>query len=72
MQDFGTRLRQLRRARDLTQVELAALIGRCQPDISEMERGLITPTIPTILKLAKALRAEPIDLLGEIVSRSRA
>jgi transcriptional regulator with XRE-family HTH domain len=52
---FGQRLRELRKKRDLTQVQLAEATGVPQNHISSMERGTIQPTIGTMIRLAVAL-----------------
>jgi DNA-binding XRE family transcriptional regulator len=43
--------------RGLTQRELAETSGVTQADISRIERGVITPTVPTLLRLVQALGA---------------
>jgi len=57
--DFGRRVRRLREALTLTQEEVArrAHIGRTH--VAKIERGLLEPTVGTIVKLAKALRVKP-------------
>lgn len=67
-QEFGTRIRELRKRRGMTQVELAERIRRTQPDISALERGHMAPTIPTIKKLAWALGVRPVALLEDILA----
>jgi transcriptional regulator with XRE-family HTH domain len=61
---FGDHLRELRSARGLTQVDLAERCGSPQARISELERGVRTPSLATILRLALALECEPTDLLA--------
>jgi ribosome-binding protein aMBF1 (putative translation factor) len=53
----GATLTRARKARHLSQVELAERAGVDQGDISRIELGLIAPTAPTLLKLVKALGA---------------
>jgi len=57
--DFGRRVRRLREALTLTQDEVSrrAHIGRTH--VAKIERGLLEPTVSTIVKLAKALRVKP-------------
>jgi transcriptional regulator with XRE-family HTH domain len=57
--DFGRRVRRLRDALTLTQDEVArrAHIGRTH--VAKIERGLLEPTVSTIVRLAKALRVKP-------------
>jgi ribosome-binding protein aMBF1 (putative translation factor) len=55
---FGRVISEARKARHLRQTDLAELSGIAQPDISRIERGQITPTTPTLVKLAEALGAQ--------------
>ncbi len=55
---FGKRLRELRKNKNLTQEQLAELIGKEDKHISALERGLHFPTYPTLKKLSKALDVE--------------
>ncbi|MGI8439292.1 MAG: helix-turn-helix domain-containing protein [Thermoleophilaceae bacterium] len=47
----------LRRARGLTQVELAARSGIAQSEISRIERGVANPTVATLAALSRPLEA---------------
>lgn len=47
----GRKIRQLRRQRKLTQVELAGKIGICQSDLSRMEKGEYKVGLDTLLKV---------------------
>ncbi|WP_212999384.1 helix-turn-helix domain-containing protein [Winogradskya consettensis] len=42
----------------LTQAELAARAGMTQPQLSRLEAGGATPTVPLLARLAAALEAE--------------
>ncbi len=55
---FGRVIHSARKARNLRQSDLAELSGIAQADISRIERGMIAPTTPTLLKLAEALGAQ--------------
>lgn len=55
---FGQVIYSARKARNLRQVDLAELSGIPQADISRIERGMIAPTTPTLMKLAEALGAQ--------------
>lgn len=55
---FGRVIYSARKARNLRQSDLAELSGIAQADISRIERGMIAPTTPTLLKLAEALGAQ--------------
>ena len=61
---FGERLREMRQKRQLTQVELSAIVRIPQARISELERGTRTPNLETILRLAVALECKPTDLVS--------
>lgn len=52
---FGERLREIREKRGLTQKEVAAVTGIPHTHISSIERGMLMPTLLTILRLAAAL-----------------
>ena len=47
-----------RTALGLTQAELAARTGMSQPQLSRLESGGATPTVPLLARLARALDAE--------------
>lgn len=61
---FGERVREKRRARKLTQVQVAERAGMLQHHISRLENGEVMPTLETILKLAAAIGCKPTDLLS--------
>ena len=54
----GAAIAGARRARHLTQTELAKQSGVTQADISRIERGQLTPTTPTLLKLIEAMHGQ--------------
>lgn len=61
---FGQRLRELRKKRGFTQVQLAEGTGVPQNHISSMERGTIQPTIGTMIRLAVALNCKVSALVS--------
>ncbi len=63
LSSFGSRLRSLRQAKGLSQVELARRIGRHQTVIGPYERGEYMPPQPIVEKLAAALQSSPEYLL---------
>jgi transcriptional regulator with XRE-family HTH domain len=63
--EIGERVRALRLAHDLTQTQLAKILGTSQTALSEMERGNRGLTVQQVVKLARALKATPNDILGE-------
>lgn len=60
--NFGKRLRYLRRSRDMTQEQLAELVGRSVNFISLVENGDTAPSFETIERLTKALNIDVVDL----------
>jgi DNA-binding XRE family transcriptional regulator len=52
---FGKRLRFIRRQKDLTQEQLAELVGLSVEFISNIERGINSPSFSTLEKLEKVL-----------------
>jgi transcriptional regulator with XRE-family HTH domain len=60
---FGAHLRERRAARGLTQAQLAEAARTSTPFISQLERGITTPTLGMILRLAEALECRPSALV---------
>lgn len=61
---FNQRVKELRKARNLTQQELANLVGVTKMTVSGWERGNYTPSTHTLIILARALRTSTDYLLG--------
>jgi transcriptional regulator with XRE-family HTH domain len=61
---FGERLQSIRRARGLTQVQLAEAAGTTQRAISYYETEAGFPPAPAVIDLAKALKVSTDELLG--------
>jgi transcriptional regulator with XRE-family HTH domain len=59
---FANHLVALRRARGLSQAELASATGLGAPTVSRYERGL-APSLEHVVKLAGALGADSTELL---------
>ena len=57
---LGNRLRDLRAQRDLTQAELAALVGVSRKTINTVENGVFIPSTLLALKIARAL-GRPVE-----------
>lgn len=55
---FGQLIYSARKARNLRQSDLSELSGVAQADISRIERGMIAPTVATLIKLTDALGAQ--------------
>lgn len=52
----GGRIRQARRLRELTQNELADLVGFSRESVSSWERGKASPDVDDLIEVAKMLR----------------
>ncbi|QIL70019.1 helix-turn-helix transcriptional regulator [Diaphorobacter sp. HDW4B] len=61
--DFGIAVRQLRESRGWSQEMLAAHSDLHRTYVGEVERGLVTPSLVTLHKLACALDIRAADLL---------
>jgi len=61
---FGTSLRQCRRARRLTQAQLAEATDLSLEMIGRLERGLTAPSFDTIAALIEVLRVGPAEVFG--------
>ena len=65
---LGDRLKQARKVKNLTQRQLADLIGVKHNSISDWEKNLHKPDVDQIKKLCGALEINPNQLYGEIES----
>jgi len=63
-QEAGQRIRALREARGITQVELAKALGIDQSNVSAIERGIRGLTVHQVLKLARELRVSTDEILS--------
>jgi len=61
----GRNFARIRRAKGLTQEEVAEVSGFSQQYLSGLEQGHRNPTVVTLFELAQALRIRPVDLLEE-------
>jgi transcriptional regulator with XRE-family HTH domain len=59
---FAKRLRKLRRNADFTQEQLAEKVGVSADFISQVERGINSPSFETMQKLAEVLEVDPSEL----------
>lgn len=62
-QVFGKRVREIRKERGLSQVELAAKVGIDRSYMGFLERGERNPSLEVIAKIAEALNVTPDELL---------
>ena len=56
--DLGARLKQLRTRRDLSQKDLANMVGVTPSTISQIESNLIYPSLPALFKMAQILAVD--------------
>lgn len=59
----GKQLRQTRRVKDVTQEELAEVLGVSVSWVGKVERGTEMPNLTYLFKVAQALQVSPRDLL---------
>lgn len=63
---FGKVISDLRRSIGLSQEALAELAGVHRTYVSQLERGLKSPTLAVITKLASALKVRPSGILEQL------
>lgn len=63
---FGQRVKQLRKKKGMSQLDIETETGITNADISRIENGLKNIEFLTILKLAKALGVEPYELFTSL------
>ncbi|WP_051293302.1 helix-turn-helix domain-containing protein [Olivibacter sitiensis] len=61
--EIGERFRQVRRMKDLSQENIANLIGIAQKNYSKLERGESKWTIDRVYEVAEALGLSVVDIL---------
>jgi mannose-6-phosphate isomerase-like protein (cupin superfamily) len=61
---LGGRIRQLRRSRGLTLVQLAAESELSHPFLSQLERGLARPSMGSLDRIARALGSSQLELMA--------
>ncbi|CCQ72771.1 helix-turn-helix domain-containing protein [Magnetospira sp. QH-2] len=67
---LGRRLKELREARGLTQVQLAELLGKSVETISNFERGKTLPSLVTLEQVAGRLNVNILDFFEDVAIRS--
>ena len=60
---FGEVLRELRKSRKLSQEKLGDACDSERTFISMLERGLVSPTLRTIVRLSTALELSPSEMI---------
>ena len=69
-QAFGNTLQRLRKTHDLSQEELAFRVGIHRTYISQLERGLKSPSLRTIGKICDELKLSLSQFMQEIEKES--
>ena len=62
----GQVIRDFRKAKSMSQEVLSGLAGLDRTHYSKIERGLRSPTIETLFKIASALNVPPHELVAKI------
>ncbi len=62
-QVVGGQIRELRKAKGMTQAQLARAAGILRPNLSRIEAGKHRPTLETLEKIAAALEIPVVDLI---------
>jgi len=65
--DLGIQIRKLRMSKEMTQSNLAELMGCNQEYISKLENGLVNPSIEYLIHIANVLN---IDLKCDFILKS--
>lgn len=63
---LGEQIMLHRKKRNLSQTELARIVGKDRQYLYKIEKGKVTPNITTIAILAKALNVSLSELLQEV------
>jgi putative transcriptional regulator len=58
---LGLKVRSIRLAKNLTQTELANIIGKDHPSINRLEKGKINPSYIFLLEVAEGLGISIVD-----------
>lgn len=70
-QAFGNVIRELRLEREMSQEELAHAADRHRTYVSLIERGINSPSLQTIFRLARVLGVKPSELLSRVEKQNR-
>ena len=63
---FGSVLRQLRETKGLSQEELADRCGIHRTYVSQLERGLKSPTLRLVWQICTSLQVNPLSLIADV------
>lgn len=62
--NIGQNVRKHRRINGWTQAEMAIKCGLSRVGVSDIERGVFTPSIPTLLRIAKKMNVDIVVLIS--------
>ena len=62
--ELGKHIRNLREERNLTQTEIASIIGKDRQSYQRIELGITNPTIGYLFDIARALKVPLTDLFN--------
>lgn len=68
---FGKLLKEHRTQKELTQQQLADYAGMDRAYISELERGLLMPSLDTVFRLATVLKVKPHILIEKLDTKMK-
>jgi transcriptional regulator with XRE-family HTH domain len=66
---FGQAVREIRKSRNISQEQLAFDAGFDRTYVSMMERGVCSPTIRTVVRLAGVLKVTPSEIVARMEAR---
>ena len=66
----GARIKAARKAKRMTQEQLAAVVDLSTPHMSALERGIKQPSLETLVIIANELEVSADQLLQDVVDRS--
>jgi transcriptional regulator with XRE-family HTH domain len=70
-QQIGSRIKELRKSRGLSQEKLSEKVGMSSKYLSSIERGYENPTLDTFIRLAAALDVDIFELFNYPENRPR-
>lgn len=65
MSSFGTKLKEVRKAKGMTQKDLASAIGAAHNSVSNWEHDQNEPALDVLKKICVVLGVSPEELLGQ-------
>lgn len=68
--EVGIRIRELRRLLGVSQAAFATSVGMASANLSKIERGKMNLTLETMVRIARGLDVQPIDLFTTPTDRS--